>query len=126
MVVPAAAAAVAAASLLVATGTLWSLRRLRRHHQELAASWEEQQRQLQRIAEQSRDQAREVERRGQTALAERFAAAAAVGERRDDVRAALDELLAAAAVGRLDAQPAVVLAAHLHEIDRELRAAATR
>jgi hypothetical protein len=114
------AAMVAVVSLLLAIGSLWALSRLRRHHRELAASLEEQQRQLQRVAEQHRDEVREVERRCQRALVERFAAAEAARERRERVRSALDEVLLAAAVGHLDPQPARVLTTHLQQIDREL------
>ncbi|HUP25277.1 MAG TPA: hypothetical protein VNB06_20355 [Thermoanaerobaculia bacterium] len=114
------AATVAVVSLLLAIGSLWALFRLRRHHRALAASLEEQQRQLQSVAEQHRDEVREVERRGQHALVERFAAAEAARERRERVRGALDEVLVAAAVGHLDTQPARVLMTHLQQIDREL------
>jgi hypothetical protein len=120
------AATVAGVSLLLAIGSLWALSRLRRHHRALAASLEEQQRQLQRVAEQHRDEVREVERRGQRALVEHFAAAEAARERRERVRSALDEVLVAAAVGHLDAQPARVLMTHLQQIDRELLEAGPR
>jgi uncharacterized membrane protein YccC len=119
----AAAAGVAVASALLALGSLWALSRLRRHHRALAASCEEQQRQLQRLAEQHRDELREVERRGDRALVERLAALDAVSRQRDRVRSALDELLVAAAAGRLDSQPVRVLVAYLRQIDRELAAA---
>jgi biopolymer transport protein ExbB/TolQ len=119
----AAAAGLAVASSLLAIVSLWALSRLRRHHRALAASYEEQQRQLQRLAERHRDELREVERRGERALVERFAAVEAVARQRDRVREALDEILAAAAVGRLGAQPTRVLVGHLQHLDRELSGA---
>lgn len=115
-----AAAVVAVVSLLVAVGTAWALSRLRAHHRRLAASFETQQREISSVAAQARDELREVERRGAHALVERFALHDAVQARRDRLRTAVEEVVAAAALGRLAAQPTRVLVAHLHRLDREL------
>jgi hypothetical protein len=120
-----AATVVAGISLLVAIGTAWALSRLRMHHRQLAASFEIQQREISSVAAQSRDEVREVERRGAQALVERFALHDAIEARRDRVRAAVEEVVAAAAVGRLGAQPTRVLVEHLHRLERELHASGT-
>jgi hypothetical protein len=119
-IVVVAAGVLAGGSLLVAIGTAWALGRLRRHHRALARSFEEQQLQIAKVPEQTRDGLREVERRGERALVERFALHEAAQARRDRVRSALEEVVAAAATGELDAQATRVLVAHLHQIDREL------
>ena len=115
-----AATVVAVVSLLVAIGTAWALSRLRAHHRQLAASLETQQREISSVAVQARDELREVERRGARALVERFALHDASQARRDRVRTAVEEVVAAAALGRLGAQPTLVLVAHLHRLEREL------